>query len=496
MKKFNSIVDLIKRLKQDEYSVVKKYLTFQVDKTSNKSLHLLELIKKSTEPKANLIQKEIYNCSNLYAFNKLVDRLKSKILDSFLIDSNLNNNYPERIKINFELRKRLIQSDILSQKGLRDEADILCKRIITKARTYELYDIISQAILIRQRFASVRKRSSEVRKMHKDIELYESKYKSYIKCQIEYHSIINKISNSKDKSEYVASLIDSIKVIGNEYELFKSKMAYFYLNFLQTDYCQVNNNYIQAAEHLNILYDLLKEKSIYSKNQMGTILLNISSNHIHLGNYEEAIEFANKSRPYFQGNIINTSLVFEQLFYANYYKGNIASAKEIVLNQIQNVKLNNLNLNNSNWSYYLAVLHFSVSHFDKCLQILDQISDSNLNSEDIRINKRILKIITLIELNRIDEVDALIENLASYIKRIKKQHKLNKRYQFIFKILLKLSNCHYNFKIVETSRKKQLSILSGNNSTMMWKHKDPELFPFHVWFNSKANYNLKAEAEF
>jgi hypothetical protein len=482
MKKFNSLVELIKRLQHDEYILVKKYLTFQSDKSMNKALLLLELIRKTISPKPSFIMSELYSNANQLAFNKLVDRVKTKILDSFLIDSNLKNTYPERILVNFELRKKLIQSDILSQKGLRDDAETLCKSIITKAKQYELFDIITQAYLIRQRFASIRKKSIEVKKLHDEVEINQIKYKSYIKCQLEYISIINQISNSRDKSSYIPNLHKTISEIRNEYNDHNSKMAYFYLNLLETDLYQKQNNYENAEIHLNILNTLLNDKAVYSSNQKGTILLNISSNNIHLGNYSKAIVHAEEAKNYFFGNKINTSLVYEQLFYAYFYSKDYFKSNAIVEDQIRAINIHNLNLNVENWKYFKACIQFNNHDFTECLSSIDNISDGNIKNEDLRINKRLVKIMCYIELNEYERAENMIENIMSYIKRIKKMYKINKRYLLIVKLFVKLSNSRYDFNGTFGSRKKDFVLLSGNDLTYGWKRKDAELIPFHTWF--------------
>ena len=132
MNNLSSLRSLIKKLSGEEMKVLIRILQPQKEsknKLENKSLLLVNLLLVEPSLSSNEIQKNIYSLLNYSAFNKLCSRLREKALDSMLMDSSIESGgYSKRNEIVFELKKKLIQADILNLKGLREQADAICKK--------------------------------------------------------------------------------------------------------------------------------------------------------------------------------------------------------------------------------------------------------------------------------------------------------------------------------------------------------------------------------
>ncbi len=114
-----------------------------------------------------------------------------------LMDSSIESGgYSKRNEIVFELKKKLIQADILNLKGLRDQADSICKKIIVVSSEYEIYDLIIQSLITREKFVRIRKNKKELSKIFNDIKVTNDKYESFRLCQSEFNSIMNKIATA------------------------------------------------------------------------------------------------------------------------------------------------------------------------------------------------------------------------------------------------------------------------------------------------------------
>src|SRR5947208_3252351 len=85
------------------------------DEQSLKSIQLVHLLLHDYKNTSTEIQNLLYGKSNYHAFNKLILRLKEKIYEVLSFDSNLNipDLYGERNKTIFEIKKRLLQSEII-----------------------------------------------------------------------------------------------------------------------------------------------------------------------------------------------------------------------------------------------------------------------------------------------------------------------------------------------------------------------------------------------
>ena len=489
MKNFNSLINLINKLGEEEVKSLNKFLKYYNEKNNNnKSSRLLEIILNSKEYNLINIQKQLYDKVNWQAYNKLIDRLKDKILEVLLFNSNISREeYPERIRVIFELKKKLILCDVLSFKGLRDDADLLCRKIIAKADKYELYDIVMNSLIIRQRFVNIRKKEKEVNNIQKGIQIAELKYKSLLNSQIVYNKILNIISNSPDSIIFINDLKSSIDQIELELKINNSDTVSYYLYFLKTELYQIEEKFEEASISLLKIENLLSKKSVYSENRKGTTLLNISNNNIYLKKYKESIQFAEKAKKYFPNNVYNQALVDENLFYANFYLNNLDISARIIKGLVNLPSANNILFSISKWNYFEAVIDFLNNKFQVSIFKLNNIVEMDKDKEGWNINKRLLIIMSRIELKEYESADLQVNSLEKFIKRSLQKRDISLRYIFILRILIKLINSNYNFKIVYENRKKYFQLIASDDINLKWRIKSPELIKFDNWFLSKCN---------
>ena len=405
-----------------------------------------------------------------------------------LFNSNISREeYPERIRVIFELKKKLILCDVLSFKGLRDDADLLCRKIIAKADKYELYDIVMNSLIIRQRFVNIRKKEKEVNNIQKGIQIAELKYKSLLNSQIVYNKILNIISNSPDSIIFINDLKSSIDQIELELKINNSDTVSYYLYFLKTELYQIEEKFEEASISLLKIENLLSKKSVYSENRKGTTLLNISNNNIYLKKYKESIQFAEKAKKYFPNNVYNQALVDENLFYANFYLNNLDISARIIKGLVNLPSANNILFSISKWNYFEAVIDFLNNKFQVSIFKLNNIVEMDKDKEGWNINKRLLIIMSRIELKEYESADLQVNSLEKFIKRSLQKRDISLRYIFILRILIKLINSNYNFKLVYENRKKYFQLIASDNINLKWRIKSPELIKFDNWFLSKCN---------
>jgi hypothetical protein len=492
MKNYSSLIALINKLNQEEKKSLVKYLKYYSNRSDfSKSEKLLKIISKNHNFNIIDIQFQLYGKVNEIAFKKLVERLKDKTLEVLIFNSNISKKYyTDRVRVIFELKKKLIQCDILSLKGLRDDGDFLCKKIISKAEQYELFDILMSALIIRQRFINIRKNSKVVKQIQERIQETENKQKAVLNTQLIYNSLINKINNSTDFNSYYNELKLSIKKIEVDNNLFISDLISYYLNYLKTELYQIEGNYVDANICLELIDNLVKKKSIYSDNRMGTTLLNMSNNNLFLKKFDVAVYYAKKAVEYFPNNIFNKSLVNEYLFYSFFYQNKFEESKSVI-NQIVNLpSANNILFTLDKWNYLSAALDFKLRDFQISLNKLQSIIEFDKDKEGWNINKRILIIMCRIELGEFESVDLQVQNLEKFIKRSIKKRDIRLRYIYILRLFIKLINSDYNFNYLYTKRIKYFEILDNGNSNLKWNIKSPEIIKIDDWFKSKVNRSI------
>ncbi len=493
MNNLNSLRSLIKKLSVEEMNALARILQSQKDnkiKKESKSLLLVNLLLIEPGLNSSEIQKNIYHSLNYSAFNKLCTRLREKVLDSMLLDSSIENGgYSKRNAIIFSLKKKLIQADILNLKGLREQADSICKKTIIISSEYELYDLIIQSLITREKFVRLRTNKRELDKIYFEIKLTNEKYESFRKCQSDFNSIMNKIATAGNEMSYFDELKKGISSLETEFNLHKSNLTGYFLQLLKTQMFQNENNFVRADESLDVAIKILKKKSVYSDNRMGSVLLSKSENCIKLRNFEDSLQLSEDSNKYFPNNIFNKALVQENKFYANFYLGDFNKSKSLIDNLCNLPKENNIILSINKWNYLSAVLMFIENNYIDCMKSLKQLSEIDKDKEGWNINIRILAIMCKIELNDTDSVDLNVQNLEKFFKRISKSGTAPSRYRIILRILVALLNDDYNFKAVSIKKKKYLTELNLKGGKSSWNIKGPELIPFHIWFDNKVNYS-------
>ena len=484
MKNLNSLNSLILKMTREELKSANKFFDYYSEsKSKTKSSDLVKLLVEKKEFNARDIQTKLYGKQNLFAFNKLINRTKEKLLEVALFDSNISKNYyTDRVRVSFELKKKLIQCDILNMKGLKDDSDLMCKKIIAKAEMYELYDIVTSAYIIRRRFINIRKKNKELNNLIIEIESAEFKNKTILSAQIIYDNILNKISNTANSEKYYQELKKSINSLEEMHKIFDSNIIGYNLNFLKTQLYQIDENYEDANKCLSNMIVYLKNKSMYTEFRLGATLLNISNNNIYLNKDDYFLKNPDKLKKYFSNNIINQSLVDELVFYYLFYNNNYTDA-EIVIMRLVNVPIaNNIPSIMKKWPYLFAALKFRMGEFIKCKEMLNNLDEFGRENQGWNINMRLLIIMTNIELNQYEICDQLISNLEKYIKRSQKNNIIQKRYIIISRILIKLVNSNYQFKSVLATRKKYFDLLQSDDVNFKWKIKSPELIDFNNWY--------------
>lgn len=491
MNNLSSLRSLINKMSSEEMKVLKHILQSKIEKSikiENKSILLVNLLLVDSNLSSTEIQKNIYNKLNYSAFNKLCSRLREKALDAMLLESSIDHGgYSKRNKIVFELKKKLIQADILNLKGLREQADSISKKVISISTEYEIYDLIIQSLIIREKFVRLRKKSKEIIEINNQIKIINEKFESFRRCQSEFNSVMNKIASAGNDLSYLIQLNKCIKLLEDEYKLFNSNSTGYFLQLLYTQLFQVKNDFDRADQSLDVALLMLKEKSVYSDNRMGSVLLSKSENFIKLKKFNNAINYSEAANHYFPNNIFNIALVHECKFYANFFSGEFEKSKLHIEYLCSLPKENNIIVSLNKWVFLSSALLFIENKFIECVSLLDQVSEIDKDKEGWNVNIRILIIMCKIELMDTDSVELNVSNLEKFLKRISKTSNVQSRYQIILRLLIALSKENFNFEKVFINKKKHFENISKENSESSWEIKGPELIPFQIWFENKVN---------
>ena len=130
MNSLQSLRNIISKLTIEEKNILLKNLN-KNNKSASKSIQLINLLISESKYSINEIQNIIHGKLNYNAFNKLQSRIKQKIYETIIFEFSIaSNKFSKRNEVNIDLRKKLLQADILQLKGLRNEVLTIYNYII------------------------------------------------------------------------------------------------------------------------------------------------------------------------------------------------------------------------------------------------------------------------------------------------------------------------------------------------------------------------------
>jgi len=99
---------------------------------------------------------------------------------------------------------------------------------------------------------------------------------------------------------------------------------------------------------------------------------------------------------------------------------------------------------------------------------------------------RVLTIMTLIEMDRFDEVSSRLDSLRKHIERNTEKENTREREKIIFRVLQILEHSGFILKISDDKKITQyIKLLESNDRVYKWQPLSSELIPFHKWFLEK-----------
>ena len=488
-----SIKDLIKGLSNEEINSIRKYLncfdeTFGNTKTKTANLFDLLISDENLSPK-EIINLLYTNPSSEDAFDKLSKRLSEKIHECLLLDVNVERKdvYPDYIKASIDVRKKIMQANIMLGRGLFNDNNDIFDKIILKARKFELYTELVEVLYLKQRYLGFRKGKVEFDKITDDI-CFSEKSRDAINKALNYYYqlIINKdfsSINQVDRNLFEESIIE----LQNLYKFTKSANVGYYLHLIEFEFYQLNGQYHEAKLVSLKLVDLIQENpSIYMKRRLGSAFVRLSENELHTCDFKEAALHARLAQDYFHKNTINHNIARETEFFSYFYQGNLEKAEKIINGLVEDSKNIHSEFRHAKQAFWAANVAFLLNKKKETVNLLNQTKEIDKDKEGWNIGVRILSIMNQIESDGTDLAESQIENMRKHIERTMKMKEVRPRDITILRILNELVSQSFDFQAVWKSRKQMFEQLASFEGDQAWTINSHEMVLFHEWFKAKA----------
>ena len=485
---------LLHSLTSSEWQSLQSYFTcFSAQgEAGSKYLELAQmLMKEEVCPSEKQCCLKIYGAKKDHSFDMLKARLKDKILDFLATDICDKTKYIDEVDLAYiQIKKMSAQyQQLFYSKPRLGLTYKLVDDIIDLAKKYEYYFAAAEHLKLKRGLTSWQKSKLEFDKINVEIASYFLKSVLLVKTESYYQELIMlyDFSGKLNKKALLSFLTSAIADVSKGYNQTKSPIINYYLKYLEMAFATVHKNYSSARSICLDLLDVVRNnKSVYRKERIGAVYDNLSRCEFYLSRLEQAAEYAIEAQKHFIPNSVNYCTALEQEFYALFGMGRYEQSTLVVNKMLGSASQKELHeFRYSKYSILHANTVFMQNKFDEALEILSREQAISRDKAGWEIGVRLLKIMTLIEMLKLDEAVMAIKSLKEFFKYTDKKTPVSKRDKTILNLLLILERAGFMFSTLNGSTEKHLKALRSQDEATRWEPFTHELIPFHEWFAGK-----------
>lgn len=495
---------LIQSLTSGEWASLQNYFTFFTahDAGKLKYLQLARLLMDSKEcPEEKYCCLKIYGVKSDRNFDTLKSRLKDKVLDFLLTDisADKQKELDEVDYMAIKIKKKSAQFQQLYYSKTRIPLLLnLLDEIINLAKKYEYYVSVVEHLRLKKTLVSFKGGTKEFNEVNEDMEKHLLCYTLANKAEHFYYELImlSEYSGKRDKQKVLEFLTKAISEVSEGHLLTKSPIINYYLKILEMDFCQLNEDYLKSRSTcLELLEVVRNNKSVYRRQRISVVYVNLSRCEYYLGRYEPAAEYAREAQKNFNLSSENYCIALEQEFYALFAMKEYDRATEIASKMLVSAPKKELGaFRFSKYNFLLANGFFKQGKFHDVLHILSGEREIAKDKAGWEVGARVLSIMSLIETHRQDEASSAVLNLKQFFKyNDKKGTAIGARDKKILNLLLIAERNGFMFNLLNGSTDKYMSLLSSgdpNDKEYQWEPFTHEVIPFHEWFAGKMGKHI------
>lgn len=455
-----------------------------------KTLKLLQFIADNTSaelPDASTLKKELFPDMNETAFIKLISRLREKLLESWIIDVNLERKgrFAPSWVLRQKSRKRIIMIELLINQGLFAEAKHLISKTERDCIQAELYDLLITLKHIHYILICQQEGSEYAEKIYADLPRIQAADAVKRRAELAFyrHQFFGR--NKASAKLNLQTLKTDIREIEAEAGLKNVPTAQYYLQYLKILHHEKTGQYGKMIPVVNEILELFdRAPAVNLPIRRANAHLQLFTAHQFLKNHEDALTHARKA-----GEIINNQSkaaveIRKVQFYPLLHLRRFDEAEQL-LNQVE-IQARKLHGENQVYlekiEYLRAVLLFKRKDFSSAARILSGLKFLPEEKGGWNVGIRLLQIQNRIEKHLFDAADTQIANFKRHLERIGKAGELNKRSIIILRILHDLAANAFHFKETFQRQKSLLELLNDGAEDYRWDPFGAEVIPFNQWF--------------
>lgn len=476
---------LVKALNTRERKAVKKFFRVQGMSDDNLKARLFDLLLRKEVPDDKEAARILYKAEPDAAFSMLKKRLRKDILKVMVWEEDAKSFTSDYQAAKYKARLLILEAELLIHKGLSQFAEELLQKALHITQKFELNaesitvnDLLQAHIGLKKGLDSYNYFASN---NFENFELIRDKFLAqdyFRKLTMPNLFFTNKELNFLGKSKEAT---ESLKALSEKST--SAEIRYWYLRST-IYYNHLINDYEQARIHAEEFLELIRENPVINANDnLGGACMQLSIINLYLGQYGEAINYANQSGGYFIAQSMNQVQSFDCLFGGYFYSGRYEEAAETIDTVLHFKVMQKNTFLQSRWAYYKANLLFRKGEFEDALGILQQESALLADKSGWRLGYKILEMMCIIEIGYFDWLDYRIETFRKLLSDVKKEN--ISRPKLIHQLLKSYIKTSYDFDASTRMVHEHLELLQEGADEFRWDPKGYEMIRFDTWWASK-----------
>ncbi len=480
-------IDHIKRiiaeLTNEEIRSLVKLLTAKTK--ASKSAKFLALIQSQPNDTDETLKAKVGLSIKSSAYSTFISDFRDKIIEAVCLDHNISRRsfYSDYERTNYWVRKRMMASEILLGRGLKNEARYLYDKIINKCIDYEIYDVLIECLILKRNITAIHERQSAILEIQAKIDFYIKTKTAYEEARFVFSRLNSATSFHANPIETKTFINDTVERLEHDLLQFNSKNLYYYLCFLKVYILETEGKIEDAITLLRELrQNVIHHPSLNRRIKLSPIELNLAHYYLKVGETSFALHHSELGVQIARPKSFNYFMALEQQFVAQFHAGEIGKSHVTIRSLVAKSPPEDTFYKAKRYYYRACVLllqrHHKYAH--DCLQFTKAL-DADKNGWNIAV--RILDIMNQIEWNGLrHSADPHIDNLRDHIFKTRKIKPITPRNLAILDILKALVKEGFNFDTVAAQKASVLQKLSSGNEDYEWNMTSPELIRFDAWF--------------
>jgi len=484
-----NLIPIINSFDSKERRFVRRFFNAKTNGMEKKKLQLFDSIISGVQTDKEAAQL-LYGCPPNSSFSHLKKRLKKDLLNFIILSDPKSSGDTDRVNEEIKCRRLFLQGQLLVRRGVFDEGERILNDALSLAESYEMF---AEILVIRdflRTTSGFRKGIETYQKYSETMDYQHVELGKWLKVR-QYNfqvSLLNEFKGNKKTNleQDTAQILKDLDAY-NEKKSSERFIFWYYVSKMRDH--NISKEFVEADFYVRKLLDLFSEDSIMkTKSNQGGVLKDVVYINLNLGNYKEAVKYANQAISNFRKGMINEIRTMDYLFFAHLRDKDYENAEITVQKALQHKQINAGNkLIKARWLFFYANLEYLKGNHKEAAQSLRTNDHITSDKSGWNLGCRLLEMMIDMEENDLFLVDYKLKNFNRLLSSKNTRTENIERARLISKVIRLFIKHRGDFNETFEVAKDEIQALEDGEGQLFWDPMGYEVIRFDEWFRDKRD---------